>query len=171
MATPTGQIGLYDVRAELNRGGQISLGDGDVRQLAGRPSGQIAMSDLRGKSNYITVTSGRGEKGVNTYFGFARDNPLFSGINIGSVTTQSFSGGTLYGIWTSYYIDWSANKLLIMNIDFGNSVVVEINGVRYTFNRYNIVGGVHHYENYDRNLTYLLRDTGKAGSTFTIKKV
>lgn len=54
MATPTGQISLYDVRTELGRGGQISMGDGDVRQLAGRPSGQIAMSDLRGKSLNIS---------------------------------------------------------------------------------------------------------------------
>lgn len=52
MALPTGTISMSDVNAELKRPATqtISLNDGQVRQLAGRPSGAISMSDLRGKS-------------------------------------------------------------------------------------------------------------------------
>lgn len=52
MALPTGTITMNDVNIELGRssGGQISLNDSDVRQLADRPSGTISMDDLRGKS-------------------------------------------------------------------------------------------------------------------------
>lgn len=72
MALPTGTITMNDVNIELGRssGGQISLNDSDVRQLAQRPSGTISMNDLRGKSasvpfqiqefiapGYITSTS------------------------------------------------------------------------------------------------------------------
>lgn len=52
MALPTGTISMSDVNAELKRPATqtISLNDGQVRQLAGRPNGTISMSDLRGKS-------------------------------------------------------------------------------------------------------------------------
>lgn len=53
MATPTGTIGMNNVIAELGISGQTALGDTDVRGLAGRPTGQISMNDLRGKSNGI----------------------------------------------------------------------------------------------------------------------
>lgn len=51
----SGAMGLLDVLAELKlanpgRSLPISLGDTDVRALAGKPSGAIALSDLRGKS-------------------------------------------------------------------------------------------------------------------------
>lgn len=53
MSLPTtGPISLGQVNTELKRPATqtISLNDGQVRQLAGRPSGAISMSDLRGKS-------------------------------------------------------------------------------------------------------------------------
>lgn len=54
MALPsTGAISLLDVRNELGKTGAISLGDSAVRALAGRTSGAISMSDLRGKSSKI----------------------------------------------------------------------------------------------------------------------
>lgn len=57
MALPTGTISMSDVNAELKRPATqtISLNDGQVRQLAGRPSGAISMSDLRGKSFTVPV--------------------------------------------------------------------------------------------------------------------
>lgn len=53
MALPTGQISFGQVNTELNLSAtaQISLNDSAVRTLAGVPSGQIAMSNLQGKSN------------------------------------------------------------------------------------------------------------------------
>ena len=53
MALPTtGPISLGQVNTELKRPATqtISLNDEQVRQLAGRPSGTISMSDLHGKS-------------------------------------------------------------------------------------------------------------------------
>lgn len=46
----SGKISLGDIRTELNKTGSISLGSTDVRNLAGKTSGIIKMSDLRGKS-------------------------------------------------------------------------------------------------------------------------
>ena len=54
MALPsTGSISMSQVRTELGRSNTITLNDSDVRNLAGRTSGAISMSDLRGKSSKI----------------------------------------------------------------------------------------------------------------------
>lgn len=51
MATPSsGAISLYDVLIEQGLNGTISLNDAVCRNYAGAPSGQISMSQLRGKS-------------------------------------------------------------------------------------------------------------------------
>lgn len=51
MALPsTGSISMSQVRTELGLSGSISLGQSQVRELAGRPTGSISMSHLRGKS-------------------------------------------------------------------------------------------------------------------------
>lgn len=54
-------ISLGDVLAELqianpSRTRPISLGDADVRALAGKPSGPISLGDLLGKSSFIALT-------------------------------------------------------------------------------------------------------------------
>lgn len=57
MALPsTGPISMSQVRTELGLSGSISLGQAAVRELAGRPSGSISMSHLRGKSAYTPMT-------------------------------------------------------------------------------------------------------------------
>ena len=51
----TGPISMGQVITELTfQPGQISLGQTNVRALAQKPSGQISMSDLRGKSGVVT---------------------------------------------------------------------------------------------------------------------
>lgn len=50
----SGQISMSQVRTELSASGQISLGQSQVRSLAGIASGQIAMSNLWGKSAVTT---------------------------------------------------------------------------------------------------------------------
>lgn len=61
MTTPTGTISMSDVNIELAKSSTalIALNDGDVRNLAAKPSGTISMNDLRGKSavNYGALTS------------------------------------------------------------------------------------------------------------------
>lgn len=57
MALPsTGSISMAQVRTELGLSGAISLNQGNVRTLAGRPSGTISLSDLRGKSSVAAVS-------------------------------------------------------------------------------------------------------------------
>lgn len=59
MALPvSGKISLGDVRTELKLTGPISLGQKEVRNLAGKTSGVIKMSDLRGKSAATWVKVG-----------------------------------------------------------------------------------------------------------------
>ena len=62
MTTPVGQISLDDVNIELGiaPGTQINMNAAPVRGLAGVPTGQIAMSNLQGKSNaqYVAATGG-----------------------------------------------------------------------------------------------------------------
>lgn len=61
MPTPsTGPISLGDVNVELGKASttNISMGNTDVRTLAGVPSGTISMSDLRGKSNVAFTPDG-----------------------------------------------------------------------------------------------------------------
>lgn len=61
MTTPTGNITLGDVAIELGIALPLTLGDSRVRTLAGKPSGDITLGDLRGKSAYsppsVTVDS------------------------------------------------------------------------------------------------------------------
>ena len=61
MTTPSGQIGLDDVNTELDitPGTQINI-DNDVEAMARSLQGQIAMSDLQGKSNaqFVAATGG-----------------------------------------------------------------------------------------------------------------
>lgn len=54
----TGNISLGMVGAELGIAMPLSLGDSRVRTLAGKPSGAISLTDLRGKTaaNYVPPT-------------------------------------------------------------------------------------------------------------------
>ena len=52
MTTPTGDITLGDVAAELGIALPLTLGDSRVRALAGKPTGDITLGDLRGRSAY-----------------------------------------------------------------------------------------------------------------------
>jgi len=62
MTLPVGQISMNQVNVELGNSGtaQISLNQAAVRTLAGVPTGQIAMSNLQGKSNasYVSASGG-----------------------------------------------------------------------------------------------------------------
>lgn len=71
----TPPISLSDVLAELRtvnpgRSLPISLGDPDVRALAGVPSGPIVLSNLYGKSSYIAMSAS-----INNVSGSAAAGP------------------------------------------------------------------------------------------------
>lgn len=115
MSLPTtGPISLGQVRTELNKTGSISLGNTDVRSLAGKTSGTIKMGDLRGKSNNIIFTTqltvgikkatmfngdtyGYIAGSADNYFGAMSPNKLFGG------TIVSFRQGMLLGSWYPYF--------------------------------------------------------------------
>lgn len=62
MTLPVGQISFSQVNAELLNSptAQLNIGSAPVRSLAGVPTGQIAMSNLQGKSNaqFVAATGG-----------------------------------------------------------------------------------------------------------------
>jgi len=90
MALPSApnSISMSQVNVELSRTATatISLGETAVRNLAGKPSGTISMSDLRGKSAYtpmsLSYTGGLGE--------------VFSGscVTVSATATVTVTGGT-----------------------------------------------------------------------------
>ena len=79
----SGQISLSQVITELTGPpGAIRLGQNNVRNLAGKPSGQISMSDLWGKSStpppsprgdYISGGPVVADGTQSTYYGYFRD--------------------------------------------------------------------------------------------------
>lgn len=62
MSLPSsGKITMGDIRTELKLTGQITLGQSEVRKLAGKSSGLIKMSDLYGKSfgSWVKIVDNR----------------------------------------------------------------------------------------------------------------
>lgn len=93
----TGPITLTDVMNELRvvnpgRAYPIVLGDADVRALAGIASGPVSLTNLRGKSSYIsmtiTPTDGYGFGTSSTSGGIAICSP--------SISVTGGSGGYTY---------------------------------------------------------------------------
>jgi hypothetical protein len=93
MIPATGPVSLTDVLTELRtvnpgRALPISLGDADVRALAGIPSGPISLTDLRGKSSYTPMSGSVPD--------VADDTPINPSTNYTAHVTVAvvFSGGT-----------------------------------------------------------------------------
>ena len=111
MALPsTGSISMSQVRTELGLSDAISLNLAAVRSLAGKASGAISMSDLRGKSNSVldpARTAGIYTIRIGTASGQA---VMVEGLQVSSVkfsdgsTGASFNnvvfagGGSTYGV-------------------------------------------------------------------------
>ncbi|MFA7258067.1 MAG: hypothetical protein WC013_00965 [Aeromonas bestiarum] len=107
----SGAISIAQVATELGIGAAgLSLNDSRVRNLFGKPSGIIRMSDGHGKSNMDRMTIGRYDNSGRSYLGYQGASP--TGANFGA-----YSGTpTSYGSVVSLIIQrWSAydNKILL----------------------------------------------------------
>lgn len=67
----TRPISLGDVRTELGLTGPISLGQAEVRALAGIPSGPISLGDLLGKSSVVSFVVGAKVVSGTTHRGYS----------------------------------------------------------------------------------------------------
>lgn len=97
MTLPTGAISMSQVNSELQRSAtqNISMNDGQVRQLAGRGSGAISMGDLRGKS-WLTFSDVPGEVyGTNVVdFTISANMPVTWTFNAGRANASINSGAS-----------------------------------------------------------------------------
>jgi len=102
MALPsTGPISLANVRSELGLSGAISLGQSNVRTLAGLGSGPISLSSLHGKStaiglgsfNLSAVASGTMCGFVSGSFGAVSPTSVF-GISIANCHIENTGGSS-----------------------------------------------------------------------------
>ena len=99
MALPaSGTISMSQVNTELGLSATaaISLNDARVRTLAGKPSGQISMGDLRGKSNatwhyhtYIVTVDGKAANPVDG----SKEQYGYDGSMLGYGRIRTTSGG------------------------------------------------------------------------------
>ena len=77
----SGPISMSQINTELERSSnsQLSLSDSEARQLAGKPSGQISLSDFYGKSKYISATGGQEITYTDSTTGFRYRAHVFTG--------------------------------------------------------------------------------------------
>lgn len=110
MALPVGTISMSQVNTELKNTATatISLNDARVRSLAGRPSGTISMSDLRGKSYTVPV------------------NVIVFNANVGSNGKSFNVNYNVYNAYIQITVD-SGNSRVYYDIDGGSSGSVKPN--------------------------------------------
>ena len=117
MATPSGAISLYDVLVEQGLSGTISLNDAVCRNYAGAPSGQISMSQLRGKSKLglwvASNTSGYGSRVIT--------------LGLSGVTGLSSHG------WVSNPNNISVTQTSATSFTFGNASTATAKNGTYRF--------------------------------------
>ena len=133
------QIALSQVNTELGKSStaQITMNDSDARSLAGRPSGQIAMSDFWGKSSgykfYYYMLYVAGERGASnaTRSYLVSQNP--SGFIINGAQVYDFSGSWTYSGNQQYTV-------IILQGTLGGYYFNSISGNGVTLNQANRSG-------------------------------
>lgn len=119
MSLPSsGKISLNDIRNELGTTGKISLNDKEVRDLAGKSSGTIKLSDFYGKSGDIVtieLTIGHQYEDLAQYvsmdcYGFCNSPESSPPIVYGKINPISYLGGTFRILGGSIYQIYDGGK-------------------------------------------------------------
>lgn len=115
----TGELNFLAIRTELGKSGAIDLNNSFVRGLAGKASGAISFSDLRGKSNFSTsptMFAYPNKAGSNLLGTFSNVESFSAGITFSGSSTGVFSGdtsgGTTYPSATLKLLDSVSNTVL-----------------------------------------------------------
>lgn len=117
MALPTtGPISLNLVNQELRNpsGWRLSLNDPEVRQLAGKPSGQISMSDLRGKSREKVIVIENDSYSVDLR---SLHNQYYSSVSPGDIVRFVVNNGVYIGSSSDFSLrtgTWDSSVTLIL---------------------------------------------------------
>lgn len=137
----TGSISLSQVNTELNltATSRISLNDSGVRSLAGVNSGQISMSNLRGKSldvpifqSTMTVGNSGSSYGYSWY------------AMIGAMSPDKYQGYQIGMMIEGFYQTTQQIQLQLVSapISVGQQIKgVSINGVRFTISAWTAASG------------------------------
>ncbi|MCL4651641.1 hypothetical protein [Burkholderia multivorans] len=125
MTLPTGQISMSQIAAELgiNATG-LNLNHGWVRALAGRPSGTISFSDLRGQSGRIDGSYPTQVAGGGKYIAL---NAPFFGATVSRLSFSGAAGQTSYTLEVSAGCRWNGN-VSVRNNTTGGVIVLPWNG-------------------------------------------
>lgn len=137
MALPSsGEINFAQVNQQLKRAdtAAIDLNDAQVRGLAGKASGAIAMSDLHGKWAGEKMVCGTG----GGYYGFSNSaTGSFSAVKIGTLTDRNVFGkvpievvwysGSLYFKLEPGETAPTSTQLIIRDANFAAVATVTIN--------------------------------------------
>lgn len=143
MALPqSGKISMSMVNEELKKSGtsKISLDQSDVRSLANKPSGKIAMSDLYGKSSqeYFTITceeidnSGSHpetpDEWVTEQVSGYCENYLNYG-KFGSISKNTINSDKINGLYLEYY-DSPLDGIFFVYLTLEMSNISKYNGCK-----------------------------------------
>lgn len=114
----SGWFSAYDINVELGRAWNtpFNMNDPQVRNLAGKPSGQIWYSDFYGKSNLIREPASGEFPSDSTYnwrvFTFNKRFVIrWDGVDIYQSDMQDFSTTYVLGTWTYYKGAFNHNSL------------------------------------------------------------